>query len=240
MSSQVTVLPPYKITSAYEDFIEAFRSAVEAANFEVVFPRRPLCSCFTKLGDSTDAEFEICLYLKGCPCRPLAGCKRLDIVIKALETFMMPSWLLTKSSVYLNYFVVSDSAADLVQSLHYDFVDGGQADHPFFHLQLTDELIPEGELRSTGFDLEVRVPKQPNECWVTTRIPTPDMTLASVLYCVVADHLGAGSFKQFAENVHSIQDRLPPPSFDALKKSLARTSTHFKSSHWFAHMRDMT
>ena len=161
----------------------------------------------------------------------------MDIVVKALETFNKPSWLLTKSSVYLNYFVVSDSAADLVQSMHYDFVDGGQADHPFFHLQLTDELIPESDLRSTGFDLEIRLLKQPNECWVTTRIPTPDMTLASVLYCVVADHLGAVSFKQFAENVHSIQDRLPPPSFEALKKSLQKTSVHFKSCHWFAHMR---
>jgi hypothetical protein len=225
---------------AYEDFIEAFSSSVAAANLEVVFPTRPLKSCFTELGNGTSAAFEICLYLKGWPCRRLTRSKRLDIVVKAQETFSRPSWLLIKSSVYLNYFVVSNSIADLVQALHYDFVGGGQADHPFFHLQLSDEQIPENDLRSTGFDLQLKPPPQPNQCWVTTRIPTPDMTLASVLYCVVADHVGAGIFREFAEKVHSIQDRLPPASFDALKKSLARASAHFKSSHWFAHMLDET
>ena len=41
--------------------------------------------------------------------------------------------------MYVNYFVVADSGARLVQALHYDYVDGGRADHPLFHVQLTDE-----------------------------------------------------------------------------------------------------
>jgi hypothetical protein len=58
--------------------------------------------------------------------------------------------------VYLNYFVVSSSDARLVQALHYDFVEGGQTNHPLFHVQLSNEPIPEAELRATGFDLELK------------------------------------------------------------------------------------
>jgi hypothetical protein len=156
----------------------------------------------------------------------------------ALEEITRDSWLLKRSTVYLNYFVVSNTTAVLVQSLHYDFVEGGQPHHPFFHVQLTHEPIPEADLRSTGFDLQLKLQEPSSECWVTTRIPTSDMTLASVLYCLVADHLGTGFFGQFAERVHSIQERLPPPSFDALKNSIQKSAAHLKSSHWFAHMRE--
>ncbi len=236
MSNQ-GILPPNKVGSAYESLLEAFRAAVEDANLSLSLPPRPVRNCFIQTGDATTAAFKESLYLKGWPCRKLSGTKRLDVVINALETFARPSWLLMKSTVYLNYFVVSNSIADLVQALHYDFVEGGQACHPFFHVQLSDEPIPEEDLRSTGFDLEVRSPARPNQCWVTTRIPTPDMTLASVLYSLVADHLEEDTFSQFAKNVHSIQERLPSPSFDPLRKSLEQSMAHFKSSHWFAHMR---
>ena len=175
-------------------------------------------------------------YLKGWPCRQLGRSKRLDVVVKALETFSRPLWSLTKSTVYVNYFVVSDSGARLVQALHYDFVMGGQTDHPFFHVQLSNEPISTDDLRSTGCELELPKQDSVNECWVTTKIPTPDMTLASVIYCLVADHLGANSFARFAETVDSIQKRLPPPSFDSIRKSIEESSMHFKSSHWFAHM----
>jgi hypothetical protein len=157
-------------------------------------------------------------------------------VIKAREALEKSTWALTRSTVYVNYFVNSQSVAQLVRALHYDFESGGQADHPFFHAQLSDESIPEADLRTTGFDGTLKLPDNPHERWIGTRIPTPDMTLSSVLYCLVADHLGAAIFKQFAGNVHSIQDRLPNLEFDAMKESLKKTNGHFKSSHWFAHM----
>ena len=230
------VKPPNRVSSAYEEFIEVFRMAGVKANVDVCIPSRPLRACFTESGDPTTAVFTICLYLKGWHCRSLARARRLDIVIKAEETLTRSSWLLTKSTVRLNYIVVSNSTARLVQSLHYDFVDKEQEDHPFFHVQLTDERIPEDDLRNTGFELNL--PAQPNECGVTTRIPTADMTLASVLYCVVADHLGGSHFKEFDGKARSIQGRLPHPDFAKLRESLQKSSKHFKSSHWFAHMRE--
>lgn len=233
MGSQI-VLPPNSVRSAYEEFLEAFRTAVESANLNLSFPSRPLRSSFVEAGSNDRAAFMWSFYLRAWPCKRLPKNKRLDVVVKAMETFIRPSWELSKSTVYVNYFVVADSGAKLVQSLHYDFVDGGQDDHPFFHVQLTDELIPTDDLRNAGFDLSVAA--SANECWVTTRIPTPDMTLASVIYCLMADHLGALGFSQFAQDVESIQNRIPAPSFEPIRKSLAQFTAHFKSSHWFSHM----
>ncbi len=236
MASRV-VIPPGNVGSAYEDFLEAFRLTVESANREVVVPSRPVRSCFTET-DAATAEFKRSMCLKNWPHRRFPRSKRLDVIITALETFEKPAWHLTRSTVYVNYLVVADSTACLVQSLHYDFVHGGQEYHPFFHVELSDELIADEHLqdiRATGFNLELKLPADPSHCWVTTRIPTPEMTLASVLYCLVADHLGPGIFREFAGRVHSIQDRMPLLGFDALKASIQK-SPHFKSSHWFAHM----
>jgi hypothetical protein len=178
----MSVKVPYRVVGAYEKFLEEFRQALEDADAQVSFPDVPLASCFTESGEAATVAFKRCLYLKDCPCRKLPRGKRLDVVVMALEKITRASWALKSSTVYLNYFVVSNSEARLVQSLHYDFMEGGQPNHPFFHVQLTDEPIPEADLRGTGFDLELKLTDLSNECWVTTRIPTSDMTLASVLY----------------------------------------------------------
>jgi len=237
MSSKVFNTPSW-VRSAYENFLEAFCETVQGANRNVSFPDKPVASCFTESGNSQTVEFKRCLYLKDWPCRKLPASKRLDVAVMALEEITKVSWRLKRSTVYLNYFVVSNATAVLVQSLHYDFLEGGQPHHPFFHVELTHDAISENDLRSTGFDLQLKLQEPPSNCWVTTRIPTSDMTLASVLYCLVADHLDPRFFDQFAERVHSMLEGLPPPSFDPLRNSIQNSSAHFKSSHWFAHMRD--
>lgn len=238
MSNQV-VRTPNKVRSAYEDFLDYFCLAVENARADVLPSDRPVDSCFTDSGSAT-VDFKRCLYLRNLPCRSLSRSKRLDVVIVALEKIARDSWTLRLSTVRLNYIVVSNATALLAQSLHFDYEEGGRDNHPFFHVQLTNEPIKEDDLRSAGFNLELQLTEQRNECGVTTRFPTPDMTLASVLYCLAADHLGEDIFRQFAEKVHSIQERLPPPGFDALRKSLQMSSEHLKSSHWFAHMNELT
>lgn len=236
--AEQTVTVPNAVSSAYEDFLQSFRAVIEDSDLSLAPEVRPIRSSFLAAGGNTQVVFAWSMYLKGWPCRRLGAGKRLDLAIKALETFSRESWQMTKSTVYVNYIVVSAGEAKLVQALHYDFVEPGQADHPYFHVQLSDEPIPNAELRASGFDLDLAAPKESNECWVTTRIPTPEMTLASVLYCLVADHLGESQFDQFSRTVKSIEDRLPPPAFDSIKVSLERSPKHFKSSHWFAHMRN--
>jgi hypothetical protein len=238
--SKVT-LPP-KIWLAYETVLESFRTAVEEAGRQVFFPDRPVASSFTGSGQAT-VEFKRCLYLRDLPSRQLSGSKRLDVVIMASEELQKGTgeherelWTLRKSKVQLNYIVVGDGIGKLAQALRFDFDQAGQPDHPFFHVQLNDELIAAGECLTGHVDFEVQIPSERSECCVTTRIPTCDMTLASVLYCVAADHLGGPIFKQFAQKVISLEDRLPPLRFDALKNSIATSPLHFKSVHWFAHM----
>lgn len=225
----------YKISSAYEAFLEAFRLTAEDAACEVSFPSLPIANSFRRA--DSEAVFAFTIYVKQLPCRRLSKTKRLDLVIHALETLERSSWTLQKSTVYLNYFVISSSGGRLVQSMHYDFVHGGQADHPYFHLQFDTDMISAGEFQSIGFDTSaIQVPEEDNESWVTTRIPTADMTLSSVLYSVVADHLGTSRFVEFAKKTDALYGRLPTLDFGYLKKSLEKEFAHFKSMHWFAHM----
>lgn len=222
--------PPTQVISAYEDFVSRFQQAVEDADSSVALSSRGVPNCFFTTNDGV-VEFKLNVWVKGWRHRRL-GRRRLDVGIVALERLETKSWELVKSTVRVNYMIVSDGHARLVQSLHYDFEKDGQECHPLFHAQLSHELV---DLQDVGFNLDMDPLDDGNLCWVTTRIPTPDMTLASVLYCLVADQPNEGVFREFRTKVQPAQDRLPSLTYDALKDSVERSS-HFKSSHWFAHM----
>jgi hypothetical protein len=224
---------PYNVVSAYESLVEEFRKAVEGANGQLLVAA-PLKSRFLRAGDD-NVNFDFFLYLKGCPCLKLPPRKRLDVLIRARETLERKAWSLIRSTVYLNYLVFSNSKLRAIRCLHFDFQEGGQSGHPLFHVQLMDDLIPH-DLQSFGIELTPKPAHQSHHEWIPSRIPTSDMTLASVLYCLAADHLGNDKFAQFQERVRTIEERLPILRFSALKKSLD-ASKHFKSSHWFSHSR---
>jgi hypothetical protein len=230
MSSSVV---PYHVSVAYESLLDEFQKAMVDGNCQLFPASVPIQSCFGTLPGGRLIKFELGLYLKGCPCNKLPSKRRLDIEIHAIETLDRTSWNLVKSTVYLNYLVLVGSKLRPIRSVHFDFVAGGQERHPFFHAQLLDEII-KGDSRRFCADIEPRLQLKSTHEWVPSRIPTSDMTLASVLYCIAADHLSEGKFNQFMEQARPIQDKLPKLQFDALTKSL-KGSKHFKSSHWFAH-----
>ena len=69
------------------------------------------------------------------------------------------------------------------------------------------------------------------------RIQTSDMTLASVLLCLAADHLEPAAFVDFKARVIEIQKSMPVPRYHAgMRKSLGNDLSRLGSSHWFAHM----
>ena len=227
------VATPNQVRSAYEDFLGAFEKAVEDNAGQVFFPDPPLNSCFTDSGHGT-VNFKRCLYIKDLPCRRLSGAKRLDVVIVGLEELERDhTWRVRKSTVYLNYFTVADAKAQLVQSMHFDFDENVQTDHPVFHVQMSADMISPADRQSAHFEIEAQPLHVSNECWVTTRIPTPDMTLTSVLYTLAADHLRTEIFTQFVKGVEPIQHRLPPLRFETIKTSVQKSLKHLKSSHWF-------
>ncbi|HXN47734.1 MAG TPA: hypothetical protein VN893_13900 [Bryobacteraceae bacterium] len=223
---------PYDRVNAYERLLNSFATAVEEAGGEVRVPDVPLSNCFTSRG-SAGVEFKRCLYLRDCPCRRKPTGVRMDIAVSVLEEITPDIWSLDRSTVYINYFLVADRKAHLAQALHYDFVREGQEQHPFFHAHLTAQLVCLSEFHDTdlGVDRREGAPETP----IGARIPTSDMTIASVLYCLAADHLEPAIFEKFAKEVRAIEDRLPMLRFDALKASLEGNRDHFKSSHWFAH-----
>jgi hypothetical protein len=224
---------PYDRVNVYERLLNSFASAVEEAGGEVRVPDVPLNNCFTSRG-SAGVEFKRCLYLRDCPCKRKPGGVRMDIAVSVLEMITPGTWSLDRSTVYINYFLVTDRKARLAQALHYDFVREGQEHHPFFHAHVTAQLVCLSEFRDTdlGVDRREDTPETPIE----TRIPTSDMTIASVLYCLAADHLKPTIFEKFAKDVQAIEDKLPMLRFDSLRESLEEHRDHFRSSHWFAHM----
>jgi hypothetical protein len=234
MSSR-PIFIPNDVRSAYEYIIEEFRKVAETATHNNMQIDKPLKDCFHESEDGKSINYIECFHLQDWPCKKLSKGKRLDIFVKAMETFSRKPFLLTKSTVYVNYFIISSRNASLRQALHYDFVDGGQINHPFFHAQLIDDHISKEDLYCVGLEQGLRIALQSTKCWVTTKIPTPDMTLTSVFYCLVADHLGEDIFREFANKVESAQNRLPHPQYAALKDSLQENKSHIKSSHWFAH-----
>jgi hypothetical protein len=237
MARQQTPLP-YERTAPYEQLISEFQRTVAEQEATVVVSQ-PVPSCFSRAPQNM-IEFSLILHIKKWPCRKLGNQARLDVMITAREKLDRASWSLLKSTVYLRYLIVRDETADLVQSLHFDFQDPGQDCHPMFHAHLDSEPLPLEELQLVGFELSMVEREQPSQCWVTMRIPTSDMTLASVLFCLVAGHLDSAIFREFAERVGPIHGRLPKLGFPALKRSLRLDSEHFKSSHWFAHMESST
>lgn len=229
------------LRTAYEDFISLFRNYAEDSDCSVKFA--PITFTFDQGPESF--KFQNYIYLAGVPSRRMGGSKKLNILMKIQERISKSDWTIQKSTVHMDYLVSSDddssrsSKTILIQSLHFDFEEKGQKGHPFFHLQLDMEPVDPHELiEAIDLELEVTVPGASRDCQFTTRIPTAEMTFTSVLYSLMAEHIGsekAEIFKEFAAKVDAIEKRLPPLKFDALKTSLNKSST-FKSSHWFAHM----
>jgi hypothetical protein len=231
---------PAVVSDPYYKLVEQFREAAEDANLTVQFSA-PVKACFTA-SSSNSFQFQLTLYLRNWRCRRLAKSQHMDVVMHVLELVTrsgskkVPVWALAKSTVYLNYIIAAGSRPKIAQCVHFDFEEGGKQDHPLFHMQLSANPISTKEMKKSGCVLKIQPVAHGNKCWVTTRIPTSDMTFASVLYCIAADHLGGAHFAGFAERARKLENDLPQPRFDALKDSFTKTDKHLKSSHWFAHM----
>jgi hypothetical protein len=164
-----------------------------------------------------------------------AGTGHVSILIQVREAIDRTTQSLRKSTVLVNYFQIRDGSAKHLHSMHFDF-EGEQANHPVFHAQLcTDRVVvPEESARKLAFEyqLDHSVPS----CFHRARIPTSDMTFASVLLCIAADHLEAKFFKEFLQSVIDIQAKMPLPPCARTRGSIVGTADQLRSYNWFAHM----
>jgi hypothetical protein len=134
----------------------------------------------------------------------------------------------------VNYFTTLDDHLKLLQAFHYDY-DPVQRDHPLFHMQVTDRCIALPTADSE--ELEVQMPGAGTSTVLRcARVPTCDMTLASVLLCLAADHVGGELFAEFVTKICELQKEMPQPNIDKLGQSLGAPVQNVRSSHWFQHM----
>ena len=224
----------YRYTSVYENLVTALQDASASANCGDIKIGKPVLKCFRSL-DGDQGCFECYLHLKGWRYRG-ASTKRISILLHAQEEIRCTDLQLVRSTVRVSYFKIENDKAALLQSTHFDY-GPSQDSHPIFHAQVTNKPVrlPDAEIEELDFGFAIE--PSDTEWFQQSRIPTSDMTFSSVVLCLAADHFETAFFNDFLDKVCKIQNKMPHPSFEKLKYSFQNESAHFRSSHWFAHMR---
>lgn len=221
----------HSVTGKYEALIQELKDVGTKANCGDVTEAKPIHSCFRS--DTAGNElFECALHLKEWRWKGVSGKERINILVQAREKIRRSDYRLLNSTVCVNYFRVHDGK--LLQAFHFDY-NPCQPDHPLFHMQVTDRCI---ELSAADLAaLEVTLPA-PGENGVLrcARVPTCDMTLASVLLCLAADHVGGTIFAEFFARICDLQKDMPQPDIVKLRESLGASPGNVRSSHWFRHL----
>lgn len=225
-------LIPYSVYGPYESLVHAFDDVCTLSNGSVHMPKTP-AGCFSKRDKDAPMEFKFRLHCKGWNERGNSS-KPISIVLEIEEALDPDGKELISSTVRVNYCHFVDGALDLAQAYHFDF-SPPKHDHAAYHAQVTNQPIELDEHEVE--DLKLSAPLRPSTHHQlrTARIPTADMTLASVLLCLVADHVGGPQFQEFYAQVKVLQTKLPQPQIEALKRSLGLGCQDVRSTHWFAH-----
>lgn len=220
-----------KVRNSYEQLLEAIEAAAVNSNTGYVYFRR--AAVFQER--ESDILFDCYLYLKKWKWRPGDTSEQVDIVVHANESLSKDGAQITRSAVEVSYFDVTGKNAKLMHSTHFDFV-GAQDNHPIFHAQQTGKAVLPPDNQRLELQCELKWDEVKTPCFKNARIPTPDMTLSSVLLCLAADHVAAEYFREFRQRLVEIQREMPLPACAELRTSLEAGCPHVRSVHWFAHM----
>lgn len=140
----------------------------------------------------------------------------------------------TKSSVYLTYFDRDrgGKTATPLENVRFDYhPDKDDAAHPLLHAH----IFANGKPNSVPQPLE----KTCTIKWASLeerlnffRVPVPNMTLPSVLCCLVACHFSVGTVKQLLELTKKARDSFP--ELDLVdKQKVLFSNNSFAGSQWF-------
>ncbi len=225
---------PYKVTGKYELLITALNDAGASADCGEVLTSKPIVSCFRQSEKAPEEVlFDCVLILKSWRWKGVSKAERINILIEAKERIRRDNFALLSSSVSVNYFSDANGQPQLLQAFHYDYASD-QPDHPLFHLQVTNRCIALSQQDCEQLDIELPAEVAPGvlRC---ARVPTCDMTLASVLLCLAADHVGGELFTEFLDKLCEYQREMPQPNIDKLIESFGNPVQDIRSSHWFRH-----
>jgi hypothetical protein len=223
---------PGETIAAYDGLVRALQQASEDANVGFVEWIELPSGCFrVDAADNDVVSLDIVIHLA----HWRAGNGTVSILVNGREHIRRSTREIIKSTVHVSYFGIKNNTASHLHSIHFDY-DGEQDNHPVFHAQLCNDTVDIGPESAEKLGFEYKLAHSKAVCFKRSRIPTSDMTLPSVLLCLAADHLEAQFFNDFVELVKTFQDKMPLPTFDSTKASIAGKPNHLRSSHWFAHM----
>lgn len=223
----------YAELASYDDLVGALEDVTDNANCGDIKWTKPLSRRFDQAGGQ--ANFSAYLHLRNWKWYGGSRKNGLHILLQIREKICCADKALLESVVQIDHYSVEGRTATLLESIHYDF-GGAQDRHPLFHAQLCRTHIALDPLVAREIEFRYDIDAGRWNCFGRARIPTSDMTLASVLLCLAADHFEKYFFNQFRKRALELQEKLPHPAIESLAKSIEDKRDHLGSSHWFAHM----
>jgi len=141
----------------------------------------------------------------------------------------------TKSSVYVTYFKRSPhyKTAKVLENLRFDFhPETGEADHPLLHAHVFSDKKPTScpSQLIKQFTIDWNPIKERLGFF---RLPTPNMTLPSVLCCLVACHLGTEKLRALLDKTKEQRESFPslaisPQQFELFSRNSCAGSQWFE------------
>ena len=220
------------IRESYRDFYRKFALVVHGNGII-----RPLNLEFKKTSNPVNGKIALQLqepiFLSNWPITKKVPHPTVDISVHAAFWYKTNDLLHTRSSVYLTYYkrdtvkMVAEPFANLRFDYHPDTDDGA---HPLLHAHVFSNDIPElMPLFPKGYKIEWDTIKR---YMGSLRVPVPNMTLPSVLLCLVACHLGAGKAKELLSKTEDQRQEFP--HLDLSQGQLELLGKHsFAGSQWF-------
>jgi hypothetical protein len=140
----------------------------------------------------------------------------------------------TRSTVYVTYFkrYAHEQIAKALENLRFDFhPETGEVDHPLLHAHVFSDKKP--------ISYPAQLTKNFTIDWDSLgkrlnafRLPIPNMTLPSVLCCLVACHLGSDKLKALLDRTKKQRESFPPLDISADQFKLF-SGNSFAGSQWF-------
>lgn len=220
-----------KIDQAYFSLISSFQKAAQAAGSFAV--RRANSTGFiSKALEAQSVEVKTGLYLPSWQYRAAGTGKNINIFIRGLEVFACKTAYMTKSTIQVMYLEIDQDDAVPLLALHYDFAEPVLAAHPCFHVQFGVTDVEPQECKAIGLHATIQKPHAP--FYPSVRIPTPHMSLGSVLIGIAADHLKPPFSEQFINNVRDNLLKDCETSCPLLTTNLDHHGGHqWHSHHWY-------
>jgi len=164
--------------------------------------------------------------------------REIDILVHARERFSVAKpHVIEESKVTVSYFrtVSNPPTATHLSTVRYDYDLPLRPSHPLFHFHCCRETVPQPNaaiLESWRFEIT----QNANEGQYPFRVPTPHMSLCSVLLGLVAEHLDPEKFRALWKAITQKDWQPPAPAKAHLWercKQNAEASQPFHNWQWY-------